>query len=91
MPMDTVEPEVEGQRKSSSDERLKQAIEGVDGALASLRELDEPEVEGQRKSSSDERLKQAIDRVEGALGDLHRLQGALGEDKAEVKGQLLTS
>ena len=91
MPMDYVEPEVEGQVKRPSDEHLKQAIEDVDGALASLRELQEPEVEGQVKRPSDERLKQAIDRVEGALGELHRLQGALGEDKAEVEGQVLRS
>jgi hypothetical protein len=81
------EPEVEGQRLSRSDERLKQAVGQVEGALASLGELDGPEVEGQRLSRSDERLKQSIDRLDGALGELHRLQGVLGDDRGEVEGQ----
>ena len=89
--MNPAEPEVEGQRLSRSDERLKQAVGQVDGALKSLRELDGPEVEGQRLHRSDERLKHAIDRLDGALGDLHRLQGALGEDRGEVEGQVLKS
>ena len=85
--MNPAEPEVEGQRLSRSDERLKQSVGQVEGALASLQELDGPEVEGQRLSRSDERLKKAIDRLDGALGELNRLQGALGEDRGEVEGQ----
>jgi hypothetical protein len=90
MQMDSIhpaEPEVEGQRVSRSDLRLKQAVDQVEDALASLQELDGPEVEGQRLSRSDERLKKAIDRLDGALGELNRLQGALGEDRGEVEGQ----
>jgi hypothetical protein len=85
--MEPADPEVEGQRLMRSDERLKQAVGQVEGALANLRELDGPEVEGQRLMRSDERLKQAIDRLDGSLGELHRLQGALGEDRGEVEGQ----
>ena len=51
MQTDSIQPEdqeVEGQRFHRSDERLKQAVGQVEGALASLRELDGPEVEGQR-------------------------------------------
>jgi hypothetical protein len=81
------EPEVEGQVQRRSDERLKQAVGQVEGALAGLRELDGPEVEGQVQRRSDERLKQTIDRLDGALGELHRLQGALGEDRGAVEGQ----
>jgi len=71
--MNPAEPEVEGQRLSRSDERLKQAVDQVEGALASLRELDGPEVEGQRLSRSDERLKQSVGQVEGALKSLQEL------------------
>ena len=85
--MNPAEPEVEGQRLSRSDERLKQSVGQVEGALKSLQELDGPEVEGQRLHRSDERLKKAIDRLDGALGELNRLQGALGEDRGEVEGQ----
>jgi hypothetical protein len=82
-------PEVEGQRLHRSDAQLKQAIGQVEDALASLQDLDGPEVEGQRLHRSDERLKKAIDRLDGAVGELHRLQGALGEDRTEVEGQVL--
>ena len=47
-------PEVEGQRLHRSDERLKKAIDRLDGAVGELHRLqgalgeDRPEVEGQR-------------------------------------------
>jgi hypothetical protein len=91
MQMDSMEPEVEGQVKRPSDEHLKQAIDSVDGALASLRELAEPEVEGQVKRPSDERLKTAIDRLDGALAELRLVHGAQGKDQTEVEGQVLKS
>lgn len=49
-----LEPEVEGQRAGRSDERLKEAIDRLDGALGELHRLqgaladDGAEVEGQR-------------------------------------------
>jgi len=49
-----LDPEVEGQVGRRSDERLKQAIDRLDGALGELHRLqgatgdDRPEVEGQR-------------------------------------------
>ena len=52
--MNPAEPEVEGQRLSRSDERLKKAIDRLDGALGELNRLqgalgeDRGEVEGQR-------------------------------------------
>ena len=52
--MNPAEPEVDGQRLSRSDERLKQAIDRVDGALGELNRLQgalgegRGEVEGQR-------------------------------------------
>ena len=88
MQMDSMEPEVEGQVKRPSDEHLKQAIDSVDSALASLRELDEPEVEGQVKRPSDERLKKAIDRLDGALAELRLVHGVQG-NQTEVEGQVL--
>ena len=73
MQKDSIEPEVRYQGTRRSDERLKEAIDRIDGALASLRELDAPEVRGQGTRRSDERLKQSIVRLDGALGALHRL------------------
>ena len=89
--MESMEPEVEGQVQRPSDEHLKQAIDTVDGALASLRELEAPEVEGQVQRPSDERLKTAIDRLDGALAELRLVQGAHGKDETEVEGQVLKS
>jgi len=62
-----------------SDENLKQAIEEVEDALASLKDFearrdpDDSEVEA-HAFMSDESLKQAIERLEGALVRLRDLQ-----------------
>jgi hypothetical protein len=62
-----------------SDERLKQAIERAESALAALRELEAgADVEGHvlQRYVSDERLKQAIEQTETALSTLRELLAA---------------
>jgi hypothetical protein len=77
--------DVQGHVRNWSDETLKQGIEEVERALASLRELqttqgEDDDVQGHVRHWSDERLKQAVATVEDALTSLRDLQPREGED-----------